>query len=84
MTTPASAPSKAAGVTPFFRFEPRHARLDWRLLATLDVDRIARETDIDALEAALDTVCFGDVCVEDPRHVSGAQSVSNGLRFRLV
>ena len=54
-----------------FRFAARHARLDWRLLAELDCDRIWRETDIDALERALDTVCYGDLSVEDPRHVTG-------------
>ena len=57
-----------------FRFEPRRARLDWRLLAAVDADRIARETDIDALERALDTVSFGDIAVEDPRHLSGARA----------
>ena len=54
-----------------FRFAARHARLDWRLLAELDCDRIWRETDIDALERALDTVCYGDLSVEDPRHITG-------------
>lgn len=55
-----------------FKFEPRRARLDWRLLSAVDVDRIARETDIDTLEQALDTVAFGDVTVEDPRLLTGA------------
>lgn len=54
-----------------FKFEPRRARLDWRLLSGIDVDRIARETDIDTLEQALDTVAFGDVTVEDPRLLTG-------------
>jgi hypothetical protein len=65
-----AAPSSRATA---FRFEPRRARLDWRLLASVDADRIARETDIDALERALDTVSFGDIAVEDPRHLSGAR-----------
>jgi hypothetical protein len=70
---PPGAPVGALALArPPFRFEPRRARLDWRLLAALDADRIARETDIDALERALDTVSFGDVTVEDPRHLSGA------------
>ena len=59
-----------------FRFEPRRARLDWRLLASVDADRIARETDIDSLERALDTVSFGDIAVEDPRHLSGARPLA--------
>ncbi len=66
-----TAPGAKAPPAPF-RFEVRRARLDWRLLAELDAERISRETDIDALERALDTVCFGDITVEDPRHVSGA------------
>lgn len=56
-----------------FKFEPRRARLDWRLLSAIDVDRLARETDIDSLEQALDTVTFGDVTVEDPRLLTGTQ-----------
>jgi Iguana/Dzip1-like DAZ-interacting protein N-terminal len=65
-TKPAGGPAASP-----FRFSVRNARLDWRLLAELDCDRIWRETDIDALERALDTVCYGDITVEDPRHVSG-------------
>ena len=68
-----AAPSSRATA---FRFEPRRARLDWRLLASVDADRVARETDIDALERALDTVSFGDISVEDPRHLSGARPLA--------
>jgi hypothetical protein len=67
---------------PAFRFEPRRARLDWRMLAALDADRIARETDIDALERALDTVSFGDISVEDPRHLSGAAAPAGAATAR--
>ena len=56
-----------------FRFAVRTSRLDWRALAEVEVERVARETDIDALERVLDTVCYGDVTVEDPRHVSGEE-----------
>lgn len=59
-----------------FKFEPRRARLDWRLLSAVDADRIARETDIDTLEQVLDTVAFGDVTVEDPRLLTGERSSS--------
>lgn len=38
---------------PSFRFEARRARLDWRLLHSVDVDRMMRENDIDTLESAL-------------------------------
>ena len=33
-----------------FRFEARRARLDWRLLHSVDVDRLMRENDLDMLE----------------------------------
>jgi|AntAceMinimDraft_5_1070358.scaffolds.fasta_scaffold55592_1 hypothetical protein len=36
-----------------FRFEARRARLDWRLLHAVDVDRMMRENDLDALESTL-------------------------------
>ena len=36
-----------------FRFEARRSRLDWRLLHSIDVDRVMRENDIDALESTL-------------------------------
>ena len=36
-----------------FRFEARRARLDWRLLHSVDVDRLMRENDLDMLETTL-------------------------------
>ena len=36
-----------------FAFERRRARLDWRLLHAVDVDRMMREGDIDVLESTL-------------------------------
>lgn len=74
------APPKPPPAAPCFRFAPRRARLDWRLLGGLDVDEVARESDLDALEGALDTVAFGDVTLEDPRNVSGARE--GGARRR--
>ena len=38
---------------PSFRFEARRARLDWRLLHSVDVDRLMRENDLDMLETTL-------------------------------
>jgi zinc finger protein DZIP1 len=77
-----AAPVMAKPPPPPFRFEVRRARLDWRLLAEVDAERVGRETDIDTLERALDTVCFGDISVEDPRHVSGERHDS-GLSVRF-
>ena len=53
-----------------FRFEARRARLDWRLLHSVDVDRLMRENDLDMLETTLETVAFGDVTVEDSRNLT--------------
>lgn len=36
-----------------FRFEARRARMDWRLLHAVDVDRMMRENDLDVLESTL-------------------------------
>ena len=47
------AGTEGAPATPEFRFEARRARLDWRLLHAVDVDRVMRENDIDTLESAL-------------------------------
>eukprot|EP00740_Mantoniella_antarctica_P000575 CAMPEP_0181395378 /NCGR_PEP_ID=MMETSP1106-20121128/28308_1 /TAXON_ID=81844 /ORGANISM="Mantoniella antarctica, Strain SL-175" /LENGTH=251 /DNA_ID=CAMNT_0023516995 /DNA_START=126 /DNA_END=878 /DNA_ORIENTATION=+ len=57
-----------------FRFEARRARLDWRLLHAVDVDRMMRENDLDALESTLETVAFGDVSVEDSRNLTANNS----------
>ncbi|KAK3254491.1 hypothetical protein CYMTET_36294 [Cymbomonas tetramitiformis] len=48
-----------------FGFEKRRQRLDWRLLHSVDVDRVIRETDIDLLERAVETIAFGDIEAED-------------------
>lgn len=37
---------------PAFRFEPRRARMDWRVLHGVDVDSIQRDLDLDSLEQA--------------------------------
>eukprot|EP01018_Ginkgo_biloba_P011295 Gb_03048 [translate_table: standard] len=51
-----------------FNFQKRHARLDWRILHAIDVDQILRDTDIDKLEAVLDTIAFGNIIEEDTRN----------------
>ena len=65
-----AAPGDDGAAPGTFKFEKRNTRLDWRLLHSLDVDRIVRETDLDTLESALETVAFGDVSMEDPRNLT--------------
>ena len=47
-----------------FRFQARRGRLDWRSLSSLDLDKIAREVDIDTLERHLAGITFADVTKE--------------------
>eukprot|EP00884_Botryococcus_braunii_P000696 jgi/Botrbrau1/10627/Bobra.154_1s0016.1 len=53
-----------------FAFDPRRIRIDWRLLHSLDIERMVQEVDLDALESCVDFVAFGDVDGEDDRHMS--------------
>ncbi|PSC75497.1 zinc finger DZIP1L isoform B [Micractinium conductrix] len=41
---------------PPFRFGPPRALIDWRALHSLDLGRVVRETDVDALEGVLDVL----------------------------
>ena len=50
---------------PPFAFQPRRGKLDWRSLSKLDLERVAREVDIDSLERHLQGVAFADVTKED-------------------
>eukprot|EP00727_Mastigamoeba_balamuthi_P009691 m51a1_g5344 hypothetical protein (1161) ;mRNA; r:440682-445813 len=52
------APASAA---PAFSFRPRTGLLDWGLLARVDPARIARDCDIEALNALVEMVTFADV-----------------------
>lgn len=49
---------------PAFRFQPRRGKLDWRSVSSLDLDRVMREVDIDALEQQLAGVAFAEVTRE--------------------
>lgn len=51
--SPGGGGGAGAGEDEAFRFEARRARLDWRLLHAVDVDRMMRENDIDVLESTL-------------------------------
>ncbi|XP_073384942.1 uncharacterized protein [Physcomitrium patens] len=64
-----------------FVFQKRHARIDWRTLHTIDVNRVIREVDIDTLEMVLDTIAFSDIRGEDVRNFTEANFVKI---FRLA
>ncbi|KAJ3060290.1 Zinc finger protein dzip1l, partial [Rhizoclosmatium hyalinum] len=52
-----------------FYFKRRTERLDWRLLASLQVERVQREVDITALQEIMENITFCDVDSEDVRYV---------------
>ncbi|PRP87000.1 zinc finger protein [Planoprotostelium fungivorum] len=56
-----------------FYFRERRGHYDWRSLATIDIDRIAREVDIDALQQFIDNVTFADVLSETSHRVCDAE-----------
>ncbi|KAM6389162.1 LOW QUALITY PROTEIN: cilium assembly protein DZIP1L [Pluvialis apricaria] len=46
---------------PPFRFQPRRIGVDWRRFSTIDVERVAREVDVAALQEHITGVTFCDV-----------------------
>lgn len=48
-----------------FTFQPRRGQLDLRKITKLDVDRIAREVDIDSLQEVLENMTFSSISQED-------------------
>ena len=49
----AAGPDAPSDAPPAFAFEARRARMDWRAIHAVDVDRMMRENDIDTLESVL-------------------------------
>ena len=47
-----------------FIFQTRRGKLDWRSISNIDLDRVAREADIDLLEQHLKGLAFADVTTE--------------------
>ena len=58
-------------------FSKRTARLDWRQLARVDVDRVMREGDFDALQENIENLTFADI---EREHMS-AQADSNFVKL---
>ena len=52
---------------PFSFIHSRTAKLDWRPLSSLDLDRVEREVDLDALESHLEGIAFGALGAEEMR-----------------
>eukprot|EP01119_Soliformovum_irregulare_P009650 TRINITY_DN2317_c2_g1_i2.p1 TRINITY_DN2317_c2_g1~~TRINITY_DN2317_c2_g1_i2.p1 ORF type:complete len:849 (+),score=286.91 TRINITY_DN2317_c2_g1_i2:371-2917(+) len=48
----------------YFAFRQRRGHFDWRVLAQVDVDRVIRETDLNALQKVIDNITFADVDLE--------------------
>eukprot|EP00198_Chlamydomonas_reinhardtii_P000413 XP_001689748.1 predicted protein [Chlamydomonas reinhardtii] len=65
MATTTTAPN-----FPPFKFEPRRARIDWRLLHGIDINSMMRDVDLDTLEKIVNIVAFGDIEAEDTRHLT--------------
>mmetsp|Transcript_12308 Transcript_12308/g.19865 ORF Transcript_12308/g.19865 Transcript_12308/m.19865 type:complete len:1163 (+) Transcript_12308:57-3545(+) len=58
-----------------FYFQRRHGRLDWRSLSAVDIDRIIREVDIEALQNNLENIAYADIESEDLRQFSDTNYV---------
>lgn len=65
-SAPAPAPATAAPpVMPRFQFAPRTGRVDWRRVASVNIDRMARDMDVEVLQKLLRNVAFCDIEGED-------------------
>ncbi|XP_062971239.1 cilium assembly protein DZIP1L [Cynocephalus volans] len=64
MQSPATSAGGLSGLLfgaytlPTFKFQPRCESIDWRRINALDVDRVAREVDVAALQENIDGVTF--------------------------
>ncbi|XP_030646931.1 cilium assembly protein DZIP1L [Chanos chanos] len=66
-----STPSWSPGTLQPFHFRTRTEPVDWRRLAALDVDRVAREMDVGTLQEFITAVTFCDVGAERCPHCRG-------------
>ena len=63
----AAGPDAPSDAPPAFAFEARRARMDWRAIHAVDVDRVMRENDIDTLESVLVRPWLVPSCPPDGR-----------------
>ncbi|XP_035380492.1 zinc finger protein DZIP1L [Electrophorus electricus] len=67
-----ASPCWSPGPVPqIFRFRSRTEPMDWRRMSVLDVDRVAREMDVSALQEFISAVTFCDVAGERCPHCRG-------------
>ena len=66
----------AAAPPPAFRFQSRHGDLDLRALSRVNVERVVRDGDVDALQAVLPMVTFSRVELEDVRRTTTSDKLS--------
>ncbi|KAI8921456.1 Iguana/Dzip1-like DAZ-interacting protein N-terminal-domain-containing protein [Entophlyctis helioformis] len=52
-----------------FFFRRRRERLNWRMLAAIDADRVMRDVDVPALQEIMENVTFCDIDAEDLRYI---------------
>ncbi|XP_042315475.1 zinc finger protein DZIP1 isoform X2 [Sceloporus undulatus] len=74
------AGSEAVAVPPF-QFRPRHESPDWRRLSSVDVDRVAAEVDVAALQEHLAHVAF---CTAERERCPRCQAPADPLLLRLL
>ncbi|KAM4821250.1 cilium assembly protein DZIP1L [Thomomys bottae] len=63
MQSPAALGSSVFGAStlPAFKFQPRRGSLDWRRISALDVERVAQELDVEALQENISSITFCDL-----------------------
>jgi len=68
---------------PAFAFRSRSGRVDWAALSSVDVERIAQQGDLDALQSVLDNVSYADLASEGVRTAADAQLIKFGRVAQL-
>ncbi len=57
--------------------------MDWAALSSVDVERIAQQGDLDALQSVLDNVSYADLASEGVRTAADAQLIKFGRVAQL-
>jgi predicted RNase H-like nuclease (RuvC/YqgF family) len=61
-------PNQAYSSSSFY-FRPRRERINWRFLASIQLERVIRDVDIQILQEIMENITFCDLEAEDLRHV---------------
>ncbi|NWV79061.1 DZIP1 protein, partial [Dasyornis broadbenti] len=78
---PAAGPGAGPAAFPAFQFRARHENPDWRRLSTVDVERVAREGDVAALQVHLEHVTF---CSAERECCPHCQGPADPLLLKLL